>query len=96
MIEHQLRQTGRTTKLFEKAINYSKNQKVYFVVHQPEMKNFQELSKDYPNLIIIGHNTSGLDYQRLQLKGQKDIVIFDHYVLYLYYSKILNHYFGNI
>ena len=46
MIEHQLRQTGRTTKLFEKAINYSKKSKGLFCSSSTRNeKNFKNYLK---------------------------------------------------
>lgn len=90
-----LRATGRSTRAIEYAKHLSKFEKVYLVVLQEHVKIFQDLIKEFPNIIVVGHLCSMIDYPLLRMRGTDNKTIFDHEVIYRRYNKLIDMYLAD-
>lgn len=93
MIEEKLRGTGRTTIAINKVNELQLNGIVYFVVPKGLYDRIKSKFYHNKNVNVLKEDDYYIDWVNLSVRGSKYPVVFDHYVLYKKFSKILNHYF---
>lgn len=102
------KQTGKTSRMMEKAVELAKNGKfVYVVTHDKNMVDYckRKISKENMHFLnslkiqvnsVSECNSGSIDWDNLRLRGYPNsCLLLDHYVLEIKFSSILNSWLSN-